>query len=157
MTAKTKTKTKTEAPKADQLVTEMAKIADMEIRDNTGMGNGEVAHQGDVYIVRVQKHQDVYEVHQDLWPQSKKRGPFTVNRQLVPGNTKGSRHVVEGDKVKVYAVPEGSSPLEGPTIEAEGEWTLTHPEHAHHKFGAGTYVAIFQRDFSQRGVTAVTD
>jgi len=135
----------------------MGKVANMGIRDNTGMTNGEVAHQGDVYIVRVATHNDVYDIHEDLWPRTKKRGNATLNRQLVAGNTKGSRHVVEGEKVQVYTSPEGSSALEGPTIVAEGEWTLTHPEHAHHKFGAGTYVAIFQRDFTQRRVTAVTD
>ena len=149
---------KTKTPKADQLIAEMSTITDMEVRDNSGMGFGEVAHQGDVYIVRVQKRYDIYKIHEDVWPRCKKHGALTDSRQLVPGNTKGSRHIVDGEDLKVYACPAEGSPLEGPTIEATGEWTLTHPEHAHHKFGPGTYVTIFQRDFSERGqVKAVRD
>ena len=157
----TKTKaTKTVEPtqSAEELIQDMGQLADMAVRDNTGMGDGEAAHQGDVYIVKVKKYSDIFDIHETLgeWADPK-LGPKTDNRQLVPGNTKGSRHVVEGSNLVVHAAVSNSSPLQGPTIIAKGEWTLTHPEHAHHKFGAGTYVSIFQRDFSERGIRAVRD
>ena len=117
-------------------------------RDNRGMLVGEVAHQGDVYVWRVNKHEDIYAFHKFLGGQLP-RGEKTTNRQVAPGVTPGSRHVVEGSNVLIYDPPNGHSPLEGPTIEAEEEWRLPHPEHALHRFGAGTFVVTFQREFAE--------
>ena len=51
-------------------------------------------------------------------------------RQLVPGNTQGSRHVLAGDAT-VWANNPLNEPshLIGPSFKCEGECTLEHPEH----------------------------
>jgi len=116
-------------------------------RDNTRMAIGQVAHQGDVYVVRVDRHEDVYALNRSLGS-PRPMGALTDRRQVAPGTTQGSRHVVIGDVV-VYAPEADASPLEGPTIVSRGEWTLTHPEHASHRFGAGTYVVTHQRDWAE--------
>ena len=103
---------------------------------------GQFVRQGDVYLQRVE---------------SKKPAKSTEikDRQLAPGNTPGSRHVVEGD-VKLYK-PAGADPLVGPTIVAPERFTLTHPEHAHVSLPSGQYACTFQRDFMQEERARVQD
>lgn len=117
-------------------------------RDNRGMQIGEVGHQGDVYVCRVEKHADIYALNK-LLGEPRDLGKKTRERQVTPGVTLGSRHVVVGKHVTIYAPPPSASPLEGPTVEAEGEWSLDHPEHARHLFGAGCFVVTFQRDWAE--------
>jgi len=60
----------------------------------------------------------------------------TKERQLAPGTSKGSRHILEGD-VNVFAYA-GTDPLEGPRfLVGPGGATVTHPEHRHYMFHAG--------------------
>lgn len=76
------------------------------------------------------------------------RGAPIANRQLAEGNTKGSRHILEGG-VQVFAgttrptyVPE-RFPL-GPCFVVAESAHLTHPEHAWLAMGAGTYQVTYQ-------------
>lgn len=93
--------------------------------------NGSVERQGDVYVEHVA----------DDAP----RGKPTLNRQLAPGNSKGSRHVVEGEGVEIYE-SRGKSILEGPLFYAPNGCTVTHPEHADVDLPDGTYRAAYQLD-----------
>lgn len=101
------------------------------------------AHQGDVYLHRVAADHP--------------RGAKLGTRQVAVGTTVGSRHVVEGDGVEVYAgvklpgavkpwpdVPE--SAYLGPVVVAPEGLTLTHPEHAHHRLPSGCYQVTYQVD-----------
>ncbi len=125
-----------------------------DVRMNLGMGPGEVAHQGDVYVVMVDKKEDLYGVHKSLNKCGK--GERTAERQLAPGTTKGSRHIAEGP-MSIFAPAKDASALEGPYIEATGEWTLTHPEHADHQMPAGNFCIVYQRDFAAEEIRRVAD
>ena len=160
--------------------------ADMSVRLNLGMIPGNVAHQGDLYIVMLSKEPNAARFHKDASKYVKSinnnppLGPSTSVRQLALGDTVGSKHIAvashftnahnlnesEDEGVKdtykhkgliIYARTKDHNPLTGPTIEAHGEWTLTHPEHAHHVFPKGTYIAIYQRDFAAEQMAAVRD
>ena len=123
---------------------------DAEVRVLRRIEVGQVIHQGDVYVHRIA----------DDAPRGKEMG----TRQVAVGDTQGSRHVAEGD-VSVFegdALPEwfeapgwlGGAPPEsiflGPVVVAESAWTLTHPEHAHHRLPAGVYQVTYQADARAR-------
>lgn len=110
--------------------------------------SGDVCRQGDLYIVAL----DV--------PLTGK--PFG-SRQLAPGSTQGSRHVVVG-RCNVQAVDEieatkainrlipatrGHQLFIGPQIVASGPVTITHPEHGDRTLPAGTYLMTYQRTWAQ--------
>ena len=134
---------------------EAAASKSAEVRDNRGMCPGEVAHQGDVYVIRVGEWDDLYSICMDF--RRSECGKRTSYRQLAPGTTKGSRHVAEGDGLTVFAPAKGADALEGPRIEASEEWCLAHPEHADHVFGPGKYCVTYQRDFASEERTRVVD
>ena len=106
-----------------------------EVRVISDMKIGEVARQGDIYIERISSIRG--------------KGASVKSRQLAPGTTKGSRHIVdESPAVTLWA----SSPSldnkaafqVGPAIEAKGDFSITHPEHAWLKFAVGNGVHYFQ-------------
>lgn len=76
-------------------------------------------------------------------------------RQLAPGATKGSRHVVEGG-VRVFANP-STDALAGPFVEVVERATLTHPEHAHISLAPGVYECRYQRDYAAEERRRVAD
>lgn len=138
------------AQEAIQTILEQAAKACPETRIARRMDIGDAIHQGDVYIHRVA----------DDYPHGKELG----TRQVAVGTTIGSRHIAEGN-VSVYAkaqpFPMPSmdercwDACTGPVIVAQGTWTLTHPEHAHHRLPAGCYVVTYQLD--ERTRRAVED
>lgn len=67
-------------------------------------------------------------------------------RQLAPGTTAGSRHVIEGDAC-LYERPSRSSFL-GPWLEVRTRAVLTHPEHAHISLPPGWYEVAYQREYA---------
>lgn len=75
-----------------------------------------------------------------------KTGAVRGSNQVAVGTTAGSRHVATG----VVRVLERVSPgvLDGPVVEADERWVLTHPEHAHVSFPAGRYAIGYQRDLA---------
>ena len=115
----------------------------MELRIARRLEIGAVIHQGDVYMARVD----------DTHP----KGKLLSTRQVAVGTTIGSRHVVEGDGVKVYEGKQlpawvkepdwvRANALLGPVVVSDKPFTLTHPEHAHHRCPAGTYQVQYQAD-----------
>lgn len=109
---------------------------------------GTAIHQGDVYVHCVaSKH-----------PRGKIRSSGSV--QVAVGTGVGSRHIAVGDIIVYegtqypndFTVPDGieHNQLLGPVIVAKDSWTLTHPEHAHHKLPAGTYQVTYQADMRTR-------
>lgn len=121
--------------------------ADAETRVTRRIEVGSVVHQGDVYMHRVE----------DAHP----RGGRLGTRQVAVGTTVGSRHVVEGEGVEVFAgaaLPKWVKPREefgataylGPVVVAPEAFTLTHPEHAHHRLPPGTYQVTYQVDETTR-------
>jgi hypothetical protein len=110
-----------------------------EPRDMSGMKVGELAHQGDVLIMRMDKAPDP---------------GIEVSRQLAPGTSVGSNHVVTempGVAVRAYTGPLPFSFTEaqrGPCIIADRPWSVTHPKHGNMvNFPAGEYIALYQLDW----------
>lgn len=116
--------------------------ADAETRYVHTMDVGEVIRQGDIYITRVDTNHP--------------RGKVIQERQLAPGNSQGSRHVLEGD-VDVYA-PVGTNPLMGPVFIVRGEARVPHPEHAHVVIRqVGTFQVTYQRDLAAESIQRSVD
>jgi len=116
-----------------------------EVRVITAMKIGEVVRQGDIYIERV--------------PDIASKGKAVKSRQLAPGTTKGSRHIV--DESPSVTLWESKPRLDnkaafqvGPAIEAKGDFSITHPEHAWIKFVVGKktrfFQVWFQADFARK-------
>ena len=89
--------------------------------------------QGDVYLTRV--------------PDNHRRGLATTDRQLAPGTSKGSRHVVADQQgVSLFKPADETDPLAGPIVVAEQRFRVTHPEHADFSLPSGTYQVGYQLD-----------
>lgn len=117
---------------------------DTDIRTTRRIEIGHAIQQGDVYVHRVP----------DSHPHGKRIGKGTVQVALGTGN--GARHCAEG-AVEVFegtSLPEGvAAPMDveaaeiiGPVVLAREAWTLTHPEHPHHRMPAGVYQVTYQYD-----------
>lgn len=121
-----------------------------EVRRHT---KNSVGHQGDIYCHPIKKRPACWDVE-----------TTDQTRQVAVGQGEGSHHCAAG-KVRVFWPKNAQEaandcPLKsffanepgarqvclGPIIEADAEWTLTHPHHAHHTFPAGTYLITFQLD-----------
>lgn len=118
------------------------------------MSPGDTQRQGDVYIVCLgPKNSGVLAQLGNLTP--------IAERQLAPGETQGSRHILEGDvrlfratePGKVAAVINGlvkgaavQEALIGPVFETGAKTELTHPEHGNFKYPEGEICAtVYQR------------
>ena len=116
--------------------------ANPEVRFVRTMQVGQWVRQGDINIARVGDRAA--------------RGTETWRRQLAPGETQGSRHVVADGGVRVY-LPAKPGPLVGPVIVAKERCVVTHPEHAHVSLPSGTYAVTFQRNYAMEEITRVQD
>jgi hypothetical protein len=107
---------------------------------------GDVVRQGDIYLVCVDKS-DVGRVK-------------TKNRQLAPGETQGSRHILLGD-VEIYEVEsfsgesmliggvEVNTALIGPSFMCIGEVEVDHPEHGNRILPEDTcWRVVYQQAFA---------
>lgn len=110
---------------------------------------GDVVRQGDVYLVSIG----------DL---PKARVP-TTNRQLAPGDSQGSRHVLHGE-CELYAADKsevlqmiakhvsgyaGFDELVGPVFKTLGDVEVSHPEHGNRILPAGeVFAVVYQRAFA---------
>ena len=67
--------------------------------------------------------------------------------QLAPGDTQGSRHVIETDNPKSVTVfnLDSPNPLQGPIIHSSERFTISHPEHGHFDLPPGSYFIAYQR------------
>jgi hypothetical protein len=116
------------------------------------VSKGDVVRQGDLYLVALPE-----------LPVSRTK---TCERQLAPGSTQGSRHVLEGE-CEVFSVnPNDVLPLiaaalapaktelyaelVGPVFRTLGETTVTHPEHGDRVLPAGEcFAVIYQRQHAE--------
>ena len=138
------------ALEAHQQIEHFAQSAPTEMRNipDGSMPPGKWIRQGDVYLMAIEK------VPMECDEE-------TANRQLAPGETRGSRHIIEGN-VKLF-VQSGRKAvrqqdvLVGPVIIAKERCTLTHPEHAHFSLPAGTYQSYYQMDARQAERTRARD
>ncbi len=112
------------------------------------MSAGDVVRQGDLYLIAL-----------DESPTKAK--PY-LGRQLAPGSTQGSRHVVDGECYlfeaesdsalailnRLIPATEGFEVFLGPAIVAAEPVTITHPEHGHRTLPAGAYLTTYQRSWA---------
>lgn len=120
-----------------------------EVRVIEDMKIGQVVRQGDIYIERVAAIEG--------------RGRILKSRQLAPGTTKGSRHIVgESEGVIICESKpslKGKAAFQvGPAIEAKAgsDVVVSHPEHAWIKIKnlvAGFYQVFFQADYARKNRT----
>ena len=143
----TKTKLGTQETYA-RVATAAESIRNAEPATIADMSAGDVVRQGDLYLVAI-----------DAAPVP--TGPYP-GRQLAPGATQGSRHVVEGDCTlytpqaasaqailnRLIPATKGVRHFFGPAVLAAGPVTITHPEHGHRTLPAGTYLTTYQRTWA---------
>lgn len=121
----------------DEVLATIQNAADHPNTEPRMVPEGKVGHQGDVYVHPVEA--------------SHTHGEETSNMQVAFGDTKGSRHIVGGEGVKVYigtTRPKGVAtdiPV-GPFIEAPNGFFLDHPDHPTHTYGPGCYQVTLQLD-----------
>jgi hypothetical protein len=113
---------------------------------------GDVIRQGDLYLVAIGAAPEI-----DI-------NGLAAERQLAPGASQGSRHILEGPAT-VFAPRKPQqiadicarllpgvavdAALVGPVLKTEGECELTHPEHGNFKLPADEYFAVvYQRAFA---------
>lgn len=113
------------------------------------MSKGDVVRQGDLYLVSIGE-----------LPKTRRE---ISDRQLAPGDTQGSRHILEGDcviydgdKKELSVLIEAAigrtvaGPLIGPVFETVGQVEVTHPEHGNRVLPCGEVVAVvYQRMFAE--------
>lgn len=112
-----------------------------ELRMVRTMQPGQIVRQGDIYL--------------ELLPEPVGGGKPYEGHQLAPGSTKGSRHIIEGDGLTLTQPWTG--PLDGPQVEANQRFTVTHPEHAHVSLPSGCYRVTYQRDWEAEELRRVAD
>lgn len=110
------------------------------------MSPGDSVRQGDIYVICL-----------DVDPE---RASEFVGRQLAPGVTQGSRHIVEGECELFTPDPTSATEiinrlvpstknvpqLFGPVIRTTGTVEVTHPEHANVTLPCdGSYLVTYQR------------
>jgi hypothetical protein len=112
---------------------------------------GDVIRQGDIYIVAIRELPKLSKPIKD--------------RQLAPGTTPGSRHVLvgdcevyEADKAEVMAelfkvvrgVEIAGEQLIGPVFKTIGQVEVDHPEHGNRVLPAGEcFAVVYQRAFAE--------
>lgn len=134
------------ALQAHQQIEEFAKQAPNEMRfipDGT-MTEGKWIRQGDIYIMAIGKVPLEYDEE-------------TTNRQLAPGENRGSRHIVHGNNLKLFVNPKNRDPLLGPIVVSKERVEVQHPEHAHFSLPPGTYQVYYQMDARQAERTRSLD
>lgn len=96
---------------------------------------GDTFRQGDLYITLLDDLPEhcVYAPQQDL--------------QLAPGQTKGSRHILDHHKGVAIYFRARSTPLDGPILHLTEQRTVTHPEHGHVILPPGIYAITYQRAY----------
>jgi hypothetical protein len=106
---------------------------------------GKVIRQGDVMLRR----HPIDKVFEDLIPE-------TI-RQLAPGESVGSRHVLREGNLKTFA-RKGATALQGPIVVAPEGFYLEHPTHAHVDCKLpGVYEVTYPRDMAAEGIARRAD
>jgi len=102
---------------------------------------GHHVRQGDIFLTRIA-----------TLPEGLKQ---TTERQLAPGTTKGSRHILSGSAV-AYTRTNGDV-LEGPVVVGKERFVVEHPEHGNASIPRGVYSCTYQRDFAKEERARVMD
>ena len=121
--------------------------ADVRVCTEDNLPYGKVFQQGDVYIRRL-----------PLSEVSKFKLTPRQSRQVAPGTTIGSQHVVREGTAKLFDRP-ASNELDGPVIVAEEGFYLEHPKHGHFDCTGlpGCYVVTGQQDLAAEGIRRARD
>ena len=126
--------------KVIQRVQQEAKLRAKRATERYGtLSIGDWHAQGDVMFKRIEKVPEGSELVKN--PKS----------QLAPGNTRGSRHIVMDEHMahlKFYTIPK-KTPLDGPVVEADAQWEVTHPDHGHVIMPKGIYQIRYQRQYAK--------
>lgn len=111
---------------------------------------GEAVRQGDLYLIRLAKLP---------------KGAVAIENpspQLVPGRTRGSRHVITAETFAacvLHAPARATEPalrsasggreaeFDGPVIDAVAPFEVSHPEHGHFILPPGVYAVRYQRRY----------
>lgn len=142
-------KTVTAAKAFSEVQSQVEKIKNDEVASVGTVSLGDVIRQGDLYIVAIGALPTQKTVRSD--------------RQLAPGVSQGSRHVLDGDcrvfdgdktqtaalikKANGAATPEE---LIGPVFQSSGEVTVTHPEHGDRILPGGEcFAVVYQRQHAE--------
>jgi len=106
---------------------------------------GDFVRQGDVMILRAQMEGKKHVIRDSKEGKVGIRKMDTVNLQLAPGNTPGSRHILDsGEGVTMYTLAEANE-YDGAILALEKKRTLNHPEHGAFVLPPGVYAIRFQR------------
>jgi len=98
-----------------------------------GASVGDGVRQGDVYITLLDRVPKGF-VKQDTW-----------DRQLAPGSTQGSRHILDAKAgVKYYRHPDANE-FTGPVLMLSKTRELTHPEHGNWILPSRIFGISYQR------------
>jgi hypothetical protein len=94
---------------------------------------GDAVRQGDVYITLLADAPAGY-VRRKKW-----------DRQLAPGETQGSRHIIDSTAGVVCYLNPHATEFDGPVLQIKQEREITHPEHGNWILPPGVYGISYQR------------
>ncbi len=94
---------------------------------------GDAVRQGDVYITLLAEVPAGYR-RQTKW-----------DKQLAPGATQGSRHVIDSKRGVVCYTNPRPTEFDGPVLHLKQEREITHPEHGNWVLPPGVYGISYQR------------
>ena len=82
----------------------------------------------------------------------------TTERQLAPGTSPGSRHILRADpNIRIFRIKD-AGPLDGPVFYAPEGFYLSHPTHGDADVRLpGWYPVTFQADLNQEELTRLRD
>lgn len=151
----------TSAIEVHEIIEKNAKEASQEKRMIETIKVGQAIRQGDIYMVRLDD-KGLTEIKMNAGSlivnvdEIRKKGVKADTRQLAPGESKGSRHII-GEGPTIYksnaVIPNRfggmtqAADLIGPVVVAGDRFELTHPEHAHFSLPAGVYQVFYQGDW----------
>ena len=122
----------------DKIVTDVIETAKRVAKRSTqhfpvAASPGDAVRQGDVYLTLLAS----------VPTRARKLKTFPL--QLAPGNSPGSRHVLDSaDGVTAYEL-ENATEFDGPVLCLACERTVTHPEHGDWMLPEGIYAVGYQR------------
>lgn len=141
VTTSTKGEKMVQTIEIDEIQQHLEKIQPgMPVAITSAAAPGDAVRQGDLYLVVVDKVPLDYE---------EKKGKFV---QLVPGQTQGSKHCLDGlCGVRIFLPPKwDEESLEGPCLILSEERTVLHPTHGSVTIAAGLVIqCIYQREYDK--------
>lgn len=135
------------------IIVENAKTSSQEVRIVKKILPGQAIRQGDIYMICVNPKGETVipatKFTNELLIDTRNYKTKTKNRQLAPGTSKGSRHIITSVAEIFEYTNTRWDILGGPLVVSDVEIVLAHPEHAHYRLPAGTYAVRFQRNYAK--------